>query len=42
MKVSLKWLQEYVDTNFPLTDLANRLTLAGILAVIGKILLSVK
>jgi len=30
MKVSLKWLQEYVDINLPLTDLANRLTLAGI------------
>ncbi|RLC61181.1 MAG: phenylalanine--tRNA ligase subunit beta, partial [Chloroflexi bacterium] len=29
MKVSLKWLQEYVDINLPLTDLANRLTLAG-------------
>jgi len=29
MKVSLKWLQEYVDTNLPLADLANRLTLAG-------------
>jgi len=29
MKVSLKWLQEYVDTNFPLADLSNRLTLVG-------------
>jgi len=29
MKVSLKWLQEYIDINLPLADLANRLTLAG-------------
>jgi len=30
MKVSLKWLQEYVDINLPLADLADRLTLAGV------------
>jgi len=29
MKVSLNWLQEYIDISLPLTDLANRLTLAG-------------
>ncbi len=29
MKISLKWLQEYIDINLPLADLANRLTLAG-------------
>ncbi len=30
MKVSLKWLQEFVDITLPLADLANKLTLAGI------------
>jgi len=30
MKVSLKWLQEYININLPLADLANRLTMAGI------------
>ena len=30
MKVSFKWLQEYVDITLPQTDLANRLTMAGI------------
>ncbi len=30
MKVSLRWLQEFVDITLPLADLANRLTLAGI------------
>ncbi|MFH0768264.1 MAG: phenylalanine--tRNA ligase subunit beta [Chloroflexota bacterium] len=30
MKVSLKWLKEYVDINLPLTDLAERLTMAGL------------
>ena len=30
MKVSLKWLQEYININLSLADLANRLTLAGI------------
>ncbi|MBC8429547.1 MAG: phenylalanine--tRNA ligase subunit beta, partial [Dehalococcoidia bacterium] len=29
MKVSLKWLQEYVDITLPTADLANRLTMAG-------------
>jgi phenylalanyl-tRNA synthetase beta chain len=29
MKVSLKWLEEYVDTTLPPADLANRLTMAG-------------
>jgi len=29
MKVSLKWLQEYVDIGLPTADLANRLTMAG-------------
>jgi len=29
MKVSLKWLQEYIDITLPLADLANRLTMAG-------------
>ena len=29
MKVSLKWLQEYVDITLPPADLANRLTMAG-------------
>jgi len=29
MKISLKWLQEYIDINLPLADLASRLTLAG-------------
>jgi len=29
MKVSLKWLQEYVDITIPPTDLADRLTMAG-------------
>ena len=29
MKVSLKWLQEYIDINLPLADLTTRLTLAG-------------
>jgi len=29
MKVSLKWLQEYVDITLPPNDLANRLTMAG-------------
>jgi len=29
MKVSLKWLQEYIDINLPLADLISRLTLAG-------------
>lgn len=30
MKVSLNWLEEYIDTTLPPTDLANRLTMAGI------------
>ncbi len=30
MKVSLKWLKEYVDIDLPPTELANRLTMAGI------------
>jgi len=30
MKVPLKWLQEYIDITLPLTDLADRLTMAGI------------
>ncbi len=30
MKVSLRWLQEFVDITLPLADLANKLTLAGI------------
>jgi len=30
MKASLKWLQDYVDINLPLAELANRLTMAGI------------
>jgi len=30
MKVSLKWLQEYININLSLADLADRLTLAGI------------
>ena len=30
MKVSLNWLQEYVDITTPLADLAERLTLAGL------------
>jgi len=30
MKVSLKWLQEYINITLPLADLANRLTMAGI------------
>jgi len=30
MKVSLNWLQEYVDITTPLSDLAERLTLAGL------------
>jgi len=29
MKVSLKWLKEYVDITLPPADLANRLTMAG-------------
>ena len=29
MKVSLKWLQEYVDITIPPADLADRLTMAG-------------
>ncbi|MDI6814697.1 MAG: phenylalanine--tRNA ligase subunit beta [Dehalococcoidales bacterium] len=29
MKVSLKWLQEYIALTLPLADLANRLTMAG-------------
>jgi len=29
MKVSLKWLKEYVDITLPLADLAERLTMAG-------------
>ena len=29
MKVSLKWLQEYVDIILPVNDLADRLTMAG-------------
>ena len=29
MKVSLKWLQEYVDVTLPPNDLASRLTMAG-------------
>jgi len=30
MKVSLNWLQEYIDITLPLADLADRLTMAGI------------
>jgi phenylalanyl-tRNA synthetase beta chain len=30
MKVPLKWLQEYIDITLPVTDLADRLTMAGI------------
>ena len=30
MKVSLKWLQEYIDITLPPADLANRLAMAGI------------
>ncbi len=30
MKVSLKWLKEYVDISLPLADLAHRLTMAGL------------
>jgi len=30
MKVSLNWLQEYIDITLPLADLANELTMAGI------------
>ncbi|MFC2052328.1 phenylalanine--tRNA ligase subunit beta [Chloroflexota bacterium] len=30
MKVSLKWLKDYVDVTLPLTDLADRLTMAGL------------
>jgi phenylalanyl-tRNA synthetase beta chain len=30
MKVSLNWLKEYVDIDLPLTELANRLTMAGL------------
>jgi phenylalanyl-tRNA synthetase beta chain len=30
MKVSLRWLEEYVDVGLPLDDLAQRLTMAGI------------
>ncbi len=29
MKVPLKWLKEYVDTDLPLAELASRLTMAG-------------
>jgi len=29
MKVSLKWLEEYIDITLPLADLAERLTMAG-------------
>jgi len=29
MKVSLKWLQDYVDITLPLTELAERLTMSG-------------
>ena len=29
MKVSLKWLQEYIDITLPSADLANKLTMAG-------------
>jgi len=29
MKVSLKWLKEYVDITLPVNDLVNRLTMAG-------------
>ncbi len=35
MKVSLNWLRDYVDINMPLTELADRLTMAG-LEVEGK------
>jgi phenylalanyl-tRNA synthetase beta chain len=30
MKVSLNWLKQYVDVKLPVTEIANRLTLAGI------------
>ena len=30
MKVSLNWLKEYIEITLPLTDLASRLTMAGI------------
>lgn len=30
MKVSLKWLKEYVDINIPAADLAHKLTMAGL------------
>jgi phenylalanyl-tRNA synthetase beta chain len=30
MKVSLKWLKEYVDITLPPADLAERLTMAGL------------
>ena len=40
MKVSLKWLKEYIDITLPPADLANRLTMAGMevteLQVIGS------
>ncbi|MDD4876119.1 MAG: phenylalanine--tRNA ligase subunit beta [Dehalococcoidales bacterium] len=29
MKIPLKWLKEYVDTNLPALELANKLTMAG-------------
>ena len=30
MKVSLKWLRDYVDIDVPLEDLAEKLTMAGL------------
>ena len=30
MKVSLKWLKDYVDITLPVPDLAERMTLAGL------------
>ncbi len=40
MKISLKWLQNYVDVATPVKELAERLTIAGLevsgVEVIGK------
>jgi len=38
MKVSLKWLQEYIDSDLSLNDLVHRLTLAGTEAKVQQII----
>ena len=38
MKVSLKWLQEYIDINLSLDDLVHRLTLAGTEAKVQQVI----